>query len=157
MTNTRTAPPLPAPARNALIAMYVGLALTIAAALIPYLASGSLSHQMHQAEDGYVKGTDTDTAVAAVQLTLAGVAGLGVICWLGMIFAVHKRQRWSRVASTVLLVIAEGIALATVFAREYGHTLVPAGIGTATLLPSLAGLVAVGFLWMWKRDRPEAS
>ena len=84
----------------------------------------------------------------AIVIYLAVTGVLGIISWLFVIRAVIAGKRWARAAATSAF--AAGVLLAlvnlTVGGGQY-TVIVPTGYGVLTLLPSLAGLIAVVSLW----------
>lgn len=143
----RPAPEHPLPSRRrAVVAMYTGLALTVAAmlALVVDLAStGVLAQHLHEVYEGYV----ASPPVAGVAAYLFTLGALGVLGWLWMVWAVRRRKRWARLAATVLFLLASAVALTNLTVTEYDQTILPIQVGVAGLLPCVAGLAAVVLLW----------
>jgi hypothetical protein len=144
-------PALPPSARRAVVAMCTGLALTIAAMLVPIIDQAStdeLSRHLHDVYAGYNVDVPPTSAVLAYLVT---IGALGITAWLWMVWAVIKQRRWARPAATTLFVLASGLAVANLTVREYGQTILPTQVGLVGLLPCLAGLAAVTLLWMRER------
>ncbi|GAU68962.1 hypothetical protein SSP35_09_02060 [Streptomyces sp. NBRC 110611] len=137
-------PTAPAPVRNAATAMYVGLALTLVAvvALIVDQAMGdSLTQQFKEAYPSYsAERIGTVKSSVLTYLFTLGVAGL--ILWPWMAAANKKGKGWSRIAATVVFLLSTFIALYD-FTQNF-----PLFVTLTGLLPCVAGLVAVGLLWM---------
>lgn len=143
-----------APARHAITAMYVGLVLTLATAILPVFTEGQLAKHVRSVYAGYLDPARIDEAVSAVLTYLFLVPGLGVVVWLVVIWAVRRRKRGARVGATLVLFVAAGLALTNLLAEEYGRNLLPAVFGVAGLVPCVAGAVAVTLLWL---DRAPTS
>ena len=151
-TRDREGPPvtehaLPVSARRAVVAMYVGLALTIAAMLaliFDLAATGGLAQHLREVYAGYVANPPDEAGVAAYLFTLGA---LGVLGWLWMLWAVRRRKRWARPVATVLFLLASAVALINLTVTEYDQTILPTQVGVAGLLPCVAGLAAVVVLW----------
>ncbi len=154
--NPKEAPPvqrdLPRSARRAVVAMYAGLTLTVLAMLAlvyDLVLTGGLARHLHQVYDGYVASPPSEAAIAAYLFT---VGALGVVGWLWTVRAVHRRNRWVRPVATALFMFGSGLAVAHLTVAEYGQTILPTSFGLASLLPSLAGLVAVVLLWQGRES-----
>jgi hypothetical protein len=133
--------------RTAVLAMYVGLVLTVVAAIVPVVdeaSTDSLSQHLQDVYAGYGVDVPATSAVLAYLLT---IGALGVVAWLWMLWAVRRRRPWARPAATVLFLLASGLALVNLTVQEYGQTILPIRVGLVGLLPCLAGLVAVVLLW----------
>jgi hypothetical protein len=139
---------LPRSARRAVAAMYVGLALTVIAMIVPIVeqtSTDTLSRHLHDVYAGY----DVDApAASAVVAYLVTIGGLGIVAWLWTLWAIRRRKRWVRPAATALFLLAGAIALADLTVQEYGRTILPTQLGLVGLLPCIAGLLAVILLWM---------
>lgn len=133
----------PTSVRRAVIAMYVGIACSIAlavATLIDQTVVGGITDEMWQAYPDYT-ADEVRTEETATAAYLFATAGLGVVCWLWMIRAAHRAHRGARwVASTICFV-------AVCLAATNGSIPMPEFLISAAWLPCLAGLVAVALLW----------
>ncbi|WP_157254581.1 hypothetical protein [Nonomuraea typhae] len=131
-------------------AMYAGLALTIVATLAPLadiLTVDTLTRHVRDAYPAWSPGQIAgDRNAIALFLGITGV--LGIICWLVTIRAVRKGRRWARIGSTAALGLAVLMSLVTLTLGGAPYdVVVPPTFGVLTLLPCLAGLVAVVSLW----------
>ncbi|WP_216206423.1 hypothetical protein [Amycolatopsis aidingensis] len=149
---TQTA--ISSPTRNAITAMYVGLALTLIAAVVPIIDQDSLSKPVVGKYQEYTEA-ELEGARSFVMAYLITLAAIGVVCWLLMIWAARRQKGWTRVTATTIFVLALGIALMNLVLEEYGNKIVPTSMAVAGLLPCVAGLVAVVFLW--KREKVPAA
>lgn len=135
---------------GAVAAMYVGLLLTATATVAPYVdrATGHVlaSHIRH----GYPTYSQdrVDAAVTAWLDILTAVGVLGILCWIGSIWAVKTHKAWARAMATVMFAAGTGLALAALLTRDTsGEVGLAPLLGWIGMLPSLAGLAAVGMLW----------
>ncbi|WP_218951939.1 hypothetical protein [Amycolatopsis anabasis] len=142
---------LPPSARRALVAVYLGLALTVLAALAVVVDGDGLARHLHDIEDSWIGVAKANETPSVVTTYLFVVAALGIVSWLVTAWAVRRRKRWARPFATTVFVLAAGIAVLNLTMREYGRTILPALHGVAGVLPCVAGLVAVVLLW--RRDR----
>jgi hypothetical protein len=130
--------------------MYAGLALTVAALIVPLAdhATGNvLADHIRAGYPGYTQAR-IDTAVTTYLVYLSVVGALGIACWLAMIRAVKAGKRWARGAATAIFVAGTGVALVDLLVRDTsGDTGLPPLLGWAGILPCLAGLLAVTLLW----------
>ena len=133
--------------RSAILTMYIGLALTVVAAIVPIIDQAwtdSLSQHLHDVYAGY----DVDApATSAVLAYLATVGALGTLAWLWTLWAVNTQRHWARPVATVLFLLACGLAIVNLTVQEYDQTILPMRLGLVGLLPCVAGLVAVVLLW----------
>ncbi len=146
--------PAISPDRTASRAIYVGLALTIVASVVPFIDRSAwhvLSGHIRSAYPAYGNG-EVDTAATAYLTILSVLGGMGIICWLAVAGAVHAGKAWARWAATGILAVAVCIALAGLLTKDTSG-----GVGLAPLLawlqvmPCLAGVVAVASLWKSSR------
>ncbi|GAA3509566.1 hypothetical protein [Georgenia daeguensis] len=147
---TRSATSKTRPERAALGAMYVGLALTVVAAITPYIdrATGNLLATHLRA--GYPSYTQdrVDSAVTTWLVYLSVLGALGLITWLVTIWAVRTDRRWARPVTTLVLALGLGVGLFNLLVTDTsGDTGLPLLLGSVGMLPSLAGLLAVTLLW----------
>ena len=147
MTTTATA--ARRSARPVLGAVYAGLALTVLAALAPYLGTFTEVLADH-VQSGYPDYSEAkvDEAVQAYQMLLATVGVLGVVGWLWTLWTVRAGKRWAPVSATVLFLCALGVAVAGLTVEDAnGEVGVPPLLGWITALPCVAGLAVVVLLW----------
>jgi len=133
--------------RSAIWAMYAGLALTVAATIVPHIdANGFADH----IRDGYPTYSQSriDSAVSTYRIYLTVLGALGVLAWLWTIRAVKSGTGWARPVAATLLALATGVALFDLLVKDTsGATGLPALVGWAGLAPCLAGLLAVTLLF----------
>ncbi|THV30012.1 hypothetical protein [Glycomyces paridis] len=149
---TATAPhPAWAPSKSRLlVTLYAGLLLTVAAGVAPLIdiaTADSLFDHVRQAYPDWPADTvrqDRD----AIAIYLAAVGALGLLCWLGAIWAVAAERRWARGTVTALFALGTLLALTSMtLGGEQYDTIVPPIYGALGLLPCLAGLAAVVLVW----------
>lgn len=143
---------------KAILAMYVGLTLTVVATVVPYINSGGLlAEHVRTSYRGYISG-QVSSAVTAYLVILTAVGFLGVICWLISIWAVSTAKRWAFAASIGFWFFAAIIALAGLTITDtsgvVGLAPVVGWIGTG---PVLAGAVAVAILIAAPKGRPTPA
>lgn len=142
--------------RSAMLSLEAGLALTVIAALVPYLDRTTGNVLAGHIRDGYPAYSQAriDTAVTTYLLYLSVVGALGVLCWWWAIRAVQAGRRWARSGVTALFFLGTGVGLLNLLVRDTsGDTGLPSLLGWVGMAPSLAGLVAV--LLLWGGSRPE--
>ncbi|WP_174867533.1 hypothetical protein [Nocardia arthritidis] len=136
--------------------MYAGLVLTVVAAVVPYIdraTSDLLADHIRSGYPGYTR-MEIDSAVTTYLLLLSVIGALGVVAWLGTMWAVKKDKRWARPAATGMFVLGASVGLTTLLTKDTsGDTGLPAALGWVGMAPSLAGLVAVALLWRGPRTR----
>jgi hypothetical protein len=131
-------------------AMVTGLVLNVIAALAPIAdiaTVDTISNHVRAAYPAWGHANVTaDRNAMVIYLVVTGV--LGVITWLCVIKAVVAGKRWARAAATGALVAGALLALMNLTLGGGNYAVIlPTGYGVLTLLPSLAGLVAVVSLW----------
>lgn len=131
-------------------AMVAGLILNVIAAVAPVVDVATIDTISGHVRAAYPGWGDAlvaaDRNAMVIYLVVTGV--LGITSWLCVIWAVIAGKRWARAAAASAL--AAGVLVATVNLTLGGgqyDVILPAGYGVLTLLPSLAGLVAVVSLW----------
>jgi hypothetical protein len=137
--------------RSAIVAMYVGVALTVVAMIVPYIDQAIANLLADHIRAGYPTYPDAriDTAVTTYLVYLSIIGALGVVSWFWTIRAVYAGKRWARGAATAMLVLGTGIALFDLLVKDTsGDTGLPLLLGWIGMLPSLAGSLAVTQLWM---------
>jgi hypothetical protein len=136
--------------RLAIGAMYVGLGLTVAAIIVLHVDHVTGNALVRHVRAGYPSYGQVriDTAVTTYLIYLSVLGALGVLCWLFTIWAVSTRRAWARWVATALFAAGTGIALFNLLVRDTsGDTGLPPLLGWVGMLPSIAGLLAVIFLW----------
>lgn len=142
--------------RWAVRAMYAGLGLTVLATAIPYATKDLLADHIRAGYPAYAPA-QVNTAVSTYLILLSVIGALGVLAWIGTTWAVRAGKRWARPAATVMLVLGLTIGLTALVTRDTsGDTGLPATLGLLGMVPTLAGLVAVGLLWS-PSSRPAAT
>jgi hypothetical protein len=132
--------------KAAIVAMWVGLGLTIAATIVPFTTSALADH----IRKSYPRYTDArvDTAVSTWLIILTIIGVLGVAGWLWTIWIVRIGKRGARWIATTLLVLGTGVALTDLLVEDTsGDVGLAPVLGWIGLLPCLAGFVAVLLLW----------
>jgi hypothetical protein len=135
---------------GAISVMYTGLLLTVAATVAPYVDRAGGQVLAHHIRHGYPAYTPdrVDTAVDAWLGILTVVGVLGVVSWAVAIWAVATRKAWALPTVTVLFLAGAGLALAALLTPDSsGDVGLAPLLGWIGMLPSLAGLAAVGMLW----------
>lgn len=136
--------------RSAVVAMSVGLVLTVVAIVVPFLGSPAGQLISTHVKAGYPSYTADEVAAATgmylAWLTVAGV--LGVAAWITSIVVVRTGERWALWVAGTAFVVGAAISLFDLTIRDTsGDTGLPALIGWLGVLPAAAGLVAVVLLW----------
>ncbi|MGI5154105.1 hypothetical protein [Microbispora sp. CA-102843] len=138
--------------RRLLAAMWIGLVLTVIAAVYPFVDRTTAHVLADHIQAGYpsYSAGEIDTAVTAYLVILSMVGGSGLIGWLGTLWAAKVGKRWTRWAATGVFAVALCIALAglTVTDSSGDVGLAPA-VGWFQMLPCVPGLLAVVMLW-WR-------
>ena len=135
---------------TALAALYVGLALTVVATAAAYVDRFTTHALADHVRHGYpAYSTDRiDSAVTAWLAILSVVGVLGVTGWAVTIRAVRAGKPRARWTATVLLLAGLGLALTCLLTKDTsGDVGLAPVLGVLGLLPSVAGVAAVGLLW----------
>ncbi len=136
--------------RPALVALYAGLLLTIAATLAPYVdrATGQVLAEHVRAGYPTYSQDRVDSAVTAWLAILTVVGVLGAVSWLLTIRAVRRERVWARWAATAAFVAGTSLALTALLTKDTsGEVGLAPLLGLIGLAPCVAGLVAVAALW----------
>jgi hypothetical protein len=136
--------------RPAMAAMYTGLALTVVAIVVAYVDHATADVLAGHIRAGYptYSPARVDSAATAWLAILTVVGALGLVCWVGSIWALASGRTWARGVATVVFVLAAGVALTDLLIKDTsGDTGLPPLLGWVGVAPSLAGLVAVTLLW----------
>ncbi len=131
-------------------AMHAGLGLTVAAVIAAYVDHATANVLAGHIRDGYPAYSQAriNAAVTTYLVYLTVVGALGIVCWLGAIWAVRAGKRWARGAATAMFALGTGVALFDLLIKDTsGETGLPPLLGWAGMLPCLAGLLAVALLW----------
>jgi hypothetical protein len=133
--------------RLAIATMYAGLALTVAATAVPYVDHTAMADHLRAGYPAYTEAR-IDSAATTYLVYLSTVGALGVVGWLGTIWAVKAGKRWARGGATAMFALATSIALFDLLVKDTsGDTGLPPLLGWVGLLPCLAGLLAVTLLF----------
>ena len=128
------------PEKNAVWAMYAGIALTALATLVSF----STAERVAKTLDAY-------------NMLFTTVAVLAAACWLWSIWVVKKNKSWARWAISASFLAGLTVALAMVFIRdESGDVGVPTELSLLYLLPCVAGLATVVLVWRREPSRVTA-
>jgi cytochrome bd-type quinol oxidase subunit 2 len=136
--------------RSALWALCIGLVLTVAALIVPFVDHATSNVLADHIRAGYpdMSQAAVQTAVTVYLVLLSIVGVLGIACWVWTIWATRRRKRWARIVATVLFVLGTCISLADLLVQDTsGDTGLPALLGWVGMLPCVPGLVAVALLW----------
>jgi hypothetical protein len=136
--------------RPVVLTMYVGLVLTVVAAIVPLVdhATGNVLAEHIRAGYPDISQSDLDVAVTTYLVYLSVLGLLGAICWISVIWAVKSSKRWARLVATTLFVLGTVIALTDLLIEDTsGDTGLPALLGWVGMLPCLAGFIGVALLW----------
>ncbi|MEN5074841.1 hypothetical protein ABE437_13560 [Isoptericola cucumis] len=127
-------------------AMWIGAGLTLFCALAPLLdhaLTGMISAHVRAAYPDWDAAT-VSTEATAITAWLVGTAVLGLVGWAVTIPATAKGRRWARPTAVALLVAGLVVAATNLsLGGEAYDVIVPTTFGLLTLLPTVAGLVAV--------------
>lgn len=149
-------PRAPDPARSAICAMYVGIALSLGALAITWLDHATdnvLASHIRAGYPSYSQGR-IDSAAATYLAYLCILAAVAVICWLWAIRVLRRGRRWARAAVTVTFLLGAVVLLGNLLVRDTsGQTGLPPLLGWVGLSPCLPGLPAV--VLVWSIHRPD--
>lgn len=131
----------------AVIAMYVGLALTVVATVVPFIDRDVLADHIRAGYPGY-RDERVNSATTAYLIYLTVVGALGVAGWLSTIRITKRWGRGAPIVTTVMFLLGSGVALTNLFVNESsGERALPASLGVVGVVPAVAGLVAVALVW----------
>jgi len=133
--------------------MYIGMVLTLIAAGVYVVDQDAISRSVTGRYADYTPA-QLDEARSFLMFYLLTISAVGVVCWLLMIWATRKGKSWTRITATIIFGLAVLIALANLVLEEYGNRVVPVSMAVASLVPCIAGMLAVVYLW---KDRKPAS
>lgn len=136
--------------RGAVMALSVGLALTVialVAAVVDQASVHGIADHVRALYGPHDLHPDPNVLFNLLYVTGA----FGVLLWLVTIRGVWRQKRWPRVVGALVTVVATSLALLNLLAFEHGTQIFPTVWGVIGLLPCIAGVVAVILLW---RQRP---
>ncbi|MGK3208358.1 hypothetical protein [Amycolatopsis sp. MEPSY49] len=129
--------------RPAVLAAAAGLALTVAATVLPFADRSLLADHIRAGYPAYTPA-QIGSAVTTYLVLLASVGALGVLGWLATAWAVRAGKRWARAAAIVLLVLGVATGLTGLLVEDTsGDTGLPPALGWAGLAPCVAGALVV--------------
>lgn len=137
----------------AVLAMYLGVAATIIATVIPYVDRETLVDHIRAGYPTYGQARiDKAATTYVVYLSVVGV--LGLAGWFWSIRAAKADKGWAAGAAIAMFLVGTSIALTDLLIRDTsGDTGLPALLGWVGLLPSLPGALAITLLWR-RRSQP---
>lgn len=154
MTAHTTTLPTAARHRAAIATMWGGLALTVVATVSPFVDNATtriLAGHIEASYPSYGDG-EIDVAVGLYLVILSVVGGVGILSWLGIIWATATHKRWAAWAATLVSTMALCLALAGLAVRDTsGDVGLAPLLGWLQVLPCVLGLVAVVLLWRGRR------
>ncbi|GAB3709274.1 hypothetical protein [Nocardiopsis oceani] len=132
------------PASTTALSAGIVLTLVVLAALVAdHLALHGIADRVR---DHYAPhGTVPDPNLLFAYLYATGT--IGVLTWFLTVRGAARRRPWAAPAATAVLLAAFGGALFNLLVSEYGERILPAPWALLTLVPCLAGAVAVVLLW----------
>ncbi|MGC0421487.1 hypothetical protein [Embleya sp. AB8] len=139
-TQRRATPPS---IRNAVTTMYVGVTLTLVSAATTVAMAGPLGDRLRDVYPDY-DDTRLESVKSSVLTYLFTIATVGIAMWLWMAWASKRGKRWTRTVATSVFTVASAISVYNFTQPQ------PTLVNLAGLLPCVAGLATVGFLW--RRD-----
>lgn len=139
----------PAP-RVAFGAMYAGLALTVVAAIAPFVDRATwhvLADHIRAGYPTYSQG-EIASAVTTYLVILTSVGVLGIVSWIWTAWAVKSGKRWARWAAVAMFALGASVALTGLLVKDTsGDVGLAPLLGWIGMMPVLAGLVAVTMVW----------
>jgi hypothetical protein len=105
---------------GAIAAMYAGFLLTVAATVAPYVDRVTGHVLADHVRHGYPTYTQQriDTAGDSWLGILTVVEVLGIVCWVGAIWAVKARKEWARPIATAMFVGGASLSLTALLTRD---------------------------------------
>jgi hypothetical protein len=138
------------PAPSALGALYVGLALTVAATASAYVDRATGHRLAQHLRHGYPEYTSAQisSAVTTWLVVLTVVGALGAVGWVTTIVVVRACRPWARWLAAGLFVAGTVTALTGLLTPDTsGEVGLAPLLGWIGVLPCIAGLTAVVRLW----------
>ncbi|MFI7641605.1 hypothetical protein [Nonomuraea sp. NPDC049400] len=127
--------------------MYAGAGLTLVATLFAFIDRAGLADHIRAGYPAYGPG-EIDGAVTAYAVLLSVVGALGLLGWLGTVWAVRIGKGWARWLASGLFAIAICVALAALTVQDTnGEVGLAPLLGWLQVLPCAAGLATVVLLW----------
>ncbi|TYQ01508.1 UNVERIFIED_ORG: EmrB/QacA subfamily drug resistance transporter [Gordonia westfalica J30] len=143
--------------RPAVIALYLGAALTVLATVVPFAATDVLRDHIAHGYPDY-PAADLDAAVTAYLVVLGTIGGLGLLGWLVSARAVRRGRTYARWLSAGLFAAALLVAVTLIFIKDTsGEVGLAPAVGWLQVLPCIAGLVAVLTIWRRKESPMRAA
>lgn len=140
-------------ARPAIVALGVGLVLTMLTIAVPYLDRETwhtLADHVSSGYPAYDPGR-VDEAVSTWLTVLTIIGILGLVGWLTTLWATLSGRRWAPWLAAVLFVAGASTALSALLVEDTsGEPGLPPLLGWLGMLPSVAGAVAVVVVVMWR-------
>lgn len=136
--------------RLPLATMWGGLVLTVIATGYPFVDRATTHVLADHIRAGYPSyaQSEIDRAVTAYLVILSIVGGLGILSWIGTMWATHAGKRWARWAAAGVFVVALCVALAGVTVKDTsGDVGLAPSLGWLQFLPCVLGLATVALLW----------
>jgi hypothetical protein len=131
--------------------MGMGLTLTVAVTVYPFVNPGLLADHIRAGYPSY-HSAEIATAVTGYLVILSVLGGLGVLSWLGTIWATWARTSWTPWLATAILAIAVCVAIAGLTVKDTsGDVGLAPAVGWLQVMPCVAGLSTVVLLWGGRR------
>lgn len=127
-------------------ATFLGLALTVLAAVVPVVDVVTLDLLAGHIEQGYPEFTDArvNQAVTTYLVLLTSVGVVGAVCWLVAIRGQRAGRPWVLAFAATAWLGGTALGLLGLLARDTsGDTGLPTLLGVLGVLPALPGLVVV--------------
>ncbi|MFJ2030681.1 hypothetical protein [Streptosporangium sp. NPDC087985] len=134
----------------ALAVMYAGAVLTVIATLSPFIDQATTTVLAGHVREGYPAygPGEINAAVTAYTVILSTVGVLGLLGWLGTVWAVRTGKGWARWLATGMFATAVCLAIAAVTVQDNnGEVGLAPLLGWLQVLPCVPGLAAVVLLW----------
>lgn len=134
--------------------LIVGLALTAAVAIHPFVDAATMGVLARHIGAGYPGYTSNELATAqgAYLAILALVGTVGAVLWIVVMTGVSRGGRWVRFVASAALTVGVLLSAAALTTLDTsGETGLAPLFGWSLLLPCVPGAVAVALLW---RDSP---
>lgn len=142
--------------RPTLAALYVGLALTVVTAVVPFVDHFAGNMLAAHIRAGYPEYSDARIATAATTylVILTSIGVIGTACWIVSIWATGRGKWWAPWIAAAILILAAIVAATGLLIRDTsGDTGLPPLLGWVGVLPVIAGAVAVTLLFVNPADR----
>ncbi|MGW1374186.1 hypothetical protein ACWD6P_07900 [Streptomyces sp. NPDC002446] len=142
---------LSSPQRQAVVTMYVGLALSvIATVIVPLLVALATSSYTDYIKTAYPT-YDADKVSNYQQMMLMYLVANGVIgavTWLWVLRRTKKQKAATFTVASIVFVLALSLALFNYLVKDStGYAALSPLLGIANLVPCVAGLAAIVMLW----------